>query len=317
MEPLGRPGECIVDGLRRQRAGLGNMHVAAEPAGRHLELQASEGDDPAREHRQQPVVVDQLAVQLQLSGDVGERGRSDIRRESPGDERSDRLVVHVVHRRRELVPVDTAQKSRTAGREHAAQRIARFRRSPGSAHRVGWPAAKYSTRPASRAGTGSAPPSPRRETVATTPVATALRAATGDVCASAPLRTNSQKLRDHEGIRAAVAADPLGHHERLVGRRRAPVPTIPEPDLRPGVVAEVLDAPLGADDRVVAPVVRGEVALLVRREDPVVELHVDQRDVLDVDHRVETVERGGWPVVEAEPVRIRSPARSRRSSMAP
>src|SRR5699024_9317901 len=77
---------------------------------------------------------------------------------------------------------------------------------------------------------------------------------------------------------------------------------LPDVDLVAAAVAHVLDPPGVPDHGVVAEVVRGEVALLVGREHPVVERHLDHRDVLDVDDGVELLLRGGRPDVRIEPV---------------
>lgn len=83
---------------------------------------------------------------------------------------------------------------------------------------------------------------------------------------------------------------------------------VPAPAARPDLhdatagVADVLEAALGADDGVVPPVVRGEVALLVAGLHPVVERHHHHRDVLDVDDRVQPGLGERRPVVVGEPV---------------
>ena len=69
-----------------------------------------------------------------------------------------------------------------------------------------------------------------------------------------------------------------------------------------GPVAEVLGPAAGADDRVAAPVVGGEVALLVGGHDPVAHGHHEHGVVLDVDDGVEVTHLVGGPVLEAEPV---------------
>ncbi len=86
---------------------------------------------------------------------------------------------------------------------------------------------------------------------------------------------------------------------------------IPKPEMGAGfAVAEILQAPFGADDGVVAPVVGGIVALRVGGEDAVIELHLHGAQILDVDAVVEAAEfrrREKFPVL----LRHVDPPRSR------
>src|SRR6478736_8883824 len=82
-----------------------------------------------------------------------------------------------------------------------------------------------------------------------------------------------EELGEHGGVRAEVAARGVVDRVLDVAGRRPLEAPVPDPDDRAVRVAGVLQPPLGADDRVAAPVVGREVALLVARHDPVVERH--------------------------------------------
>src|SRR5699024_6299514 len=123
----------------------------------------------------------------------------------------------------------------------------------------------------------------------------------GDV-GDAAVTHEAQELGDQAGVGPAVPA--LGTRDHLdgVGPAGAGAARLPDVDLVAAAVAHVLDSPGVTDHRVVAEVVRGEVALLVGGEHPVVEPHLDHRDVLDVDHGVQLLLRRGRPDVRIEPV---------------
>jgi hypothetical protein len=126
--------------------------------------------------------------------------------------------------------------------------------------------------------------------------------------------------RDRGQLRRFAEGDgpqELGHGEQVgigvavldaVDRVLAVPRGVPAPAVRPDLhdattgVTDVLEAPLGADDGVVPPVVRREVALLVAGLHAVVERHHHHRDVLDVDDGVQPGLGERWPVVVGEPV---------------
>src|SRR5699024_9481292 len=111
-----------------------------------------------------------------------------------------------------------------------------------------------------------------------------------------------QDLGEQAGTGPAGPALGAGDHLDGIGPAGARAARLPDVDLVTAAVAHVLDPPGVTDHRVVAEVVRGEVALLVRGQHPVVEPHLDHRYVLDVDHGVQLLLGGGRPDVRIEPV---------------
>src|SRR5699024_5635667 len=101
---------------------------------------------------------------------------------------------------------------------------------------------------------------------------------------------------------ASAAAVAAGEHLGRVGLARSGATGLEDVDLVPTAVAHVLDPAGVADHGVVAPVVGGEVTLLVGGQHPVVQCHVQHRDVLDVDHRVQLLLSGERPDVGVVPV---------------
>src|SRR5699024_5590930 len=101
---------------------------------------------------------------------------------------------------------------------------------------------------------------------------------------------------------ASAAAVAAGEHLGRVGLARSGATGLEDVDLVPTAVAHVLDPAGVADHRVVAPVVGGEVALLVGGQHAVVQGHVQHRDVLDVDDRIQLLLGGGRPDVSVVPV---------------
>src|SRR5699024_11323333 len=77
----------------------------------------------------------------------------------------------------------------------------------------------------------------------------------------------------------------------------------PQPDHPTGAVTEVLDPTFRTDHGVVAPVVRGVVALLVGGQHPVVQVQLHHGQVLDVDDRVQLPQAQRRPAGRVEPVR--------------
>ena len=112
-----------------------------------------------------------------------------------------------------------------------------------------------------------------------------------------------QELIDGELIGAVVPGALLGDDVLLRGTLAVALRALgPHLDDVSGTVTEVLGPAASADDRVTAPVVGSEVALLVGGHDPVAHGHHEHGVVLDVDNRVEPAHLVGGPVVEAEPV---------------
>lgn len=109
-------------------------------------------------------------------------------------------------------------------------------------------------------------------------------------CPYDPLPDEPQELVHQQRIGAAVPGVVLGGRD-LVDlvrvRAVAGAPGVPDLHTAAGAVAEVLQPARVADDGVVAPVVGGEMALLVGGQHTVVEAHVEQGHVLDVDDGVE------------------------------
>src|SRR5690606_3149520 len=90
----------------------------------------------------------------------------------------------------------------------------------------------------------------------------------GDV-GDAAVADEAEELAHEARIRTAVAAVGPGDHLDRVGAAGSGMPRLPDVDLLAAAVTHVLDAAGVPDHRVVPPVIRGEVALLVRGEHPV------------------------------------------------
>src|SRR5699024_1437890 len=123
----------------------------------------------------------------------------------------------------------------------------------------------------------------------------------GDV-GDAAVAHEAQELGDQARIRSPVPA--LGARDDVdrVGAAGPGTAGLPDVDLRSAAIAHVLDPPRVTDHGVVAEIVGREVALLVGGEHAVVEPHLDHRDVLDVDDRVQLLLGRGRPGVRVEPV---------------
>ena len=76
--------------------------------------------------------------------------------------------------------------------------------------------------------------------------------------------------------------DLLGAVEIKIGRHAL----IPNLNVTALAVTEVFNAPLGADYRVITPIIGGEVALLVRGQHPGLHAHKHHGNIFNINNRV-------------------------------
>ena len=95
------------------------------------------------------------------------------------------------------------------------------------------------------------------------------------------------KFRNDVGIRSAMAPADIGDIKLLIAVGIVILFAVPEADdAFAGVIAKIFDPAGRTDDGVVAPGIGCIVALLVGTQDAIVELHLHQAEVFDIDDRV-------------------------------
>ena len=87
-----------------------------------------------------------------------------------------------------------------------------------------------------------------------------------------------------------------------VALRLPATPVLPHPHHSPITVAEVFYAASGSDNGVVSPVIRSEMALLVRNHGSRDLSHHEHREVFNVNDGVESCEGFRRPIVKRKPV---------------